>query len=113
MLGKPCSISSNLDGLPTQSVSQMINLNRDAGWEYKCASMINQVDKLCILAYLAGDHKRLALLDELHDPTPTAPSLVLAHDQLYSNPHRTIDHQISDLLAGYLSAKLISLHRAG
>lgn len=53
-----------------------------------------------------GDHERLALLDELHDPTPAAPSLALAHDQLHSIPQRTVDYQIPSLLAGKLSAKL-------
>lgn len=56
-----------------------------------------------------GDHKRLALLDELHDPTPPAPSLALAHDQLHSIPHRTVDHRISSLIAGKLSAKLFRI----
>jgi len=55
---------------------------------------------------LPGDHERLALLDELHDPTPPAPSLALAHDQLHSIPQRTVDYRISSLLAGKLSAKL-------
>jgi len=52
-----------------------------------------------------GDHAGLALLDELHDPTPAAPSLTLAKDLLHTASPATIDHQIYSLIAGGLAAQ--------
>lgn len=38
-----------------------------------------------------GDHKRLALLDELHDPTPPAPSLTYTDDLFHFPLSQAVD----------------------